>query len=196
MITAVVSQTRPSVAYQFGLSAVAVAMGILPCIYIALTGLVGYGVYYFATQFLPAILRWPSYSYYMPLAKVVCGGTPLLVGSVITAFMVKPLFSARGRRMQPLALNPQIEPRVYELVQTVCEAVGAPSPHRIELNCDLNASAHFDRGLLGFVRNRLILTLGLPLVAGLTERELAGVIAHEFGHFRQGAGMRLSYLIN
>jgi Zn-dependent protease with chaperone function len=32
-------------------------------------------------------------------------------------------------------------------------------------------------------------------VAGLTLREFAGVIAHEFGHFTQGFGLRLSYVI-
>jgi len=73
--------------------------------------------------------------------------------------------------------------------------VGAPAPRRIELDCDLNASASFRRGLLSFLGHDLILTLGLPLIAGLNEQQLAGVIAHEFGHFRQGAGMRLSYLI-
>ena len=40
-----------------------------------------------------------------------------------------------------------------------------------------------------------MLTIGLPLVAGLSLREFAGIIAHEFGHFTQGFGMRLSYVI-
>ena len=34
-----------------------------------------------------------------------------------------------------------------------------------------------------------------PLVAGMNMREFAGVLAHEFGHFTQGTGMRLSYVI-
>jgi Peptidase family M48 len=33
------------------------------------------------------------------------------------------------------------------------------------------------------------------LAAGLTVQEFAGVLAHEFGHFAQGAGMRLTYII-
>src|SRR6185369_1001304 len=41
----------------------------------------------------------------------------------------------------------------------------------------------------------LVLTIGLPLVAGLDTRQLAGVLAHEFGHFTQGFGMRLTYII-
>jgi len=39
------------------------------------------------------------------------------------------------------------------------------------------------------------LTIGLPLASGLEMREFAGVLAHEFGHFAQGAGMRLTYII-
>lgn len=33
------------------------------------------------------------------------------------------------------------------------------------------------------------------LYLGLTVRQLAGVIAHEFGHFTQGTAMRLTYLV-
>jgi Zn-dependent protease with chaperone function len=182
--------------YKTGLALVAIAVVILPVIYIALTGLALYGVYYFATHHFLQIWDWSiGGSKYVVLLKVVCSVTPLLVGSVIALFMVKPLFARRAARMDSLALDPAVEPRVYGLVHDVCQIVGAPMPRRIELNCELNASAGFDRGLRGFFGNGLVLTLGMPLVAGLTQRELAGVIAHEFGHFRQGAGMRLSYLI-
>ncbi len=34
--------------------------------------------------------------------------------------------------------------------------------------------------------NDLVLTIGLPLVAGLSAKEFAGILAHEFGHFTQG----------
>ncbi len=43
--------------------------------------------------------------------------------------------------------------------------------------------------------NDMVLTIGLPLMAGLNTRQFAGVLAHEFGHFAQGAGMRLTYVI-
>ena len=129
------------------------------------------------------------------IVKTFCSFTPLLTGGVAAFFMVKPLFARRGPRMQQLALTAEHEPQVHAFVHEVCRIVGAPAPRRVELSCDLNASAHFDGGWRGWFTNRLILTLGLPLVAGLTQRELAGVIAHEFGHFRQGGGMRVSYLI-
>jgi Zn-dependent protease with chaperone function len=191
-----VAANNPSLAYRAGLALVVLGMAILPLIYIALTVLACWWVYFFATEYFLSIWGWRvPHVIYGNLLKVVCSGTPLLVGVAIAIAMVKPLFARRGAHMQPLALQPEIEPRVYELVQQVCEQVGAPAPRRVELNCELNASAGFDRGMGGFFGNQLILTLGMPLLAGLTKRELAGVIAHEFGHFRQGAGMRLSYLI-
>lgn len=167
-------------------------MIILPIIYVGLTALVVWEVYLYATKGMFQLWKsWPGNSW----IKIVVTITPLVVGVIVALFMVKPLFARRPARMQPLALNPEFEPRVYALVNEICRLLGAPVPQRIELDCAVNASASFDRGLRGALTNKLVLTIGLPLVAGLTTRELAGVIAHEFGHFRQGAGMRVSYLI-
>ena len=68
-------------------------------------------------------------------------------------------------------------------------------PRRIEVDEQVNASASFRRGMLSMLSNDLVLTIGMPLVAGLELRQLGGVLAHEFGHFSQGAGMRLTYII-
>ncbi len=60
------------------------------------------------------------------------------------------------------------------------------------MDCQVNASASLRRGLWS---KDLVLTVGLPLASGLDMRQFAGVLAHEFGHFAQGAGMRLTYVI-
>lgn len=182
---------RPSLVYQLGLVLVAGAMLVLPLIYLGLTISVGWAVYHYATNEFPAILATRGGG----IAKLALAVTPLVVGVIVVIFLVKPIFARRPSQMQPLALNPEMEPRVYALVQEICRLEGTPAPQRIEMDCAVNASASFDRGMWGFWSNKLVLTLGLPLVAGLTQRELSGVIAHEFGHFRQGAGMRASYLI-
>ena len=59
----------------------------------------------------------------------------------------------------------------------------------------MNASASFSSALGVVLGGDLVLTIGLPLVAGLSMEQLAGVIAHELGHFTQGMGMRLSYVV-
>lgn len=170
-------------------------MAVLPLVYVALTGLALWGVYRFAVLYFVPIWQAPGAGQAAVVVKLVLSCTPLIVGSTAAFFMVKPLFARRRVRTQPLVLTARDEPEVHALVAEVCRTVGARPPRRIELSCVLNASASLDGGVRGFFGDGLILTLGLPLVAGLTQRELAGVLAHEFRHFRQGAGMRVSYVI-
>jgi Zn-dependent protease with chaperone function len=184
---------KPTLLYKTGLLLVTITMLILPIIYVALTAAVWYATYIFATKYFLAILTYPISGQVGIILRLLGSVTPLVAGIVVGFFMIKPLFARRAKPVQSLALNPEIDERMYALVQAVSDLVGSPKPSRIELNCSLNASAGFDKG--GFLGNRLVLALGLPLVAGLTQRELAGVIAHEFGHFRQGAGMRLSTIV-
>jgi len=185
-----IHRPRLSVSYHLALGLVAVTMVVLPVLYVALIGLAGYGLFYFVTHDYGKI--WNSG---FGIGSVVCAWSPLLTGSMVVLFLVKPLFARRGRRMQPYVLNPADEPLLDGFIQRVCAQVGAPAPRVIQLDCSLNASAGFRRGLGGLFRRDLVLTLGMPLVAGLNMGEFAGVVAHEFGHFRQGAGMRLGYII-
>ena len=185
-----------SVFYQLGLMVVALVMIVLPLIYIALIGLAGYGVYYHATHFFTPIMEWGQIrGGRVMILKFLIYLTPIFAGSVLVFFMIKPLFAGRPPQAQPYALNADNEPLLFAFIARICELVGAPLPKRIDLDCNLNASASFRRGLLSLLGNDLVLTIGLPLVAALDMREFAGVIAHEFGHFAQGLGMRLSYVI-
>ena len=186
---------RPAPLYRLALVAVAVVMAVLPVVYVALTVLTLWGAYHFATHYFMSIWEVPGFSGSAVLIKILFSCAPPIIGVTVAVFMVKPLFGRSRARTQPPVLTEQDAPQVYALVAKVCHAVGARPPHRIELSCLLNASASLEGGLRALFDNRQVLTLGLPLVAGLTQRELAGVIAHEFKHFRQGSGMRVTYLI-
>ena len=181
--------------YMLGLMLVALAMVLLPVVYLGLTVLAGYGVYWFSTNVFLSIWAWHGNGRMMLLLKFICSATPLLVGGCIALFMVKPFFARRAKPPQPYALAPGAEPLFHEFVQKICALVGAPVPREIRLDCDVNASAGFRRGFFSLFGSDLVLTVGMPLIAGLSARQLAGVIAHEFGHFTQGTAMRLSYLI-
>jgi Zn-dependent protease with chaperone function len=185
-----------STLYKLGLATVAIAMLLLPLLYVALTVAVGWSVYLFAIHCVPAIVAWDfKIGYLTVVAMFVCSVTPIVTGVAVVFFMTKPVFARRRRAPVGAVHNPAFEPRIGELIETVCRAVGAPAPRRIEFDCSTNASACFAGGWSGFMRNRLVLRLGLSLVATVTQRELAGILAHEFGHFRQGVGMRMSFLI-
>jgi Zn-dependent protease with chaperone function len=189
-------KARVSLLYQLGLAAVTIAMLILPLLYVALVGVVAWGVYFFAIHCVPAILAWNLGSSQITLlAMFVCIVTPIATGCAIVFFMIKPIFVRRRRESVAVVHNPAFEPEIGEFIHRICRAVGAPAPWRIEFDCTTDASAGFVGGWTGLLRSRLILRMGLPLVGAVSQRELAGILAHEFGHFRQGLGMRLSFLI-
>jgi Zn-dependent protease with chaperone function len=182
--------------YRLGLAAVTIAMLLLPLLYLGLIGAVAWGVYLFAIHCVPSVLGWNlGWGYGTVAVMFACIVTPIATGCAIVFFMIKPIFARRRRESIAVVHNPAFEPEIGEFIHGICRALGAPAPWRIEFDCRPNASAGFVGGWTGFLKGRLILRLGLPLVATVTERELAGILAHEFGHFRQGAGMRLSFLI-
>ena len=76
-------------------------------------------------------------------------------------------------------------PALYQAVDEVAEALGAPPPDAILLSADFNAS--YRRA--GW-RRRHVLTLGLPLLTILDEQETAALIAHELAHAVNGDATR------
>lgn len=178
---------RPSLGYRMALTAVAVAMVLLPLIYVGMTAVTAWWVilyswYYFGTAI-------PNKEPWLVLAL------PLFVLVVVLVSLVKPLFARPATADKPLRLDPKEEPLLFAFVGRLCQALGAPVPREIRVDCQVNASAGFRRGLLSLFGDDMVLTLGLPLVQGLSLQQLAGVMAHELGHFSQKAGMRVSYVI-
>ncbi|MBI2899815.1 MAG: M48 family metalloprotease [Planctomycetes bacterium] len=180
----------PSIAYRAGLLLVTVMMVLLPLAYVGLIVLAGYGVYYHATEHLSILAHGR-----VGFGRLIVYAGPLVVGAILVLFMIKPLFARSGRRERRRVLDPKREPLLFDFVAKIAALVGAPRPREIRADCEVNASASFRRGFLSFLGNDLVLTIGLPLVAGLDLRRFAGVLAHEFGHFAQGSGMRLTYLV-
>lgn len=185
--TADISRTKLSLFYSIGLAVVAFAMVLLPAVYIALIALTGWGVLYHLTHNSGIMAGSGS-----GLGRLIIYLGPAVAGGILVFFMLKPLFARRAKTAEPLSLDPVKEPLLFAFVKRICQLVRAPVPCRIDVDCQVNASAGFRRGLWS---KDLVLTIGLPLAAGLDMRQFAGVLAHEFGHFAQGAGMRLTYVI-
>lgn len=185
-----IDRPKLSLPYRIGLLLVAVVMILLPLIYLALVLAAGYGVYWHATENVTIFEEVRSGRNAM-FAYL----TPLIVGVILVFFMVKPLLAPRGKRPDPFVADRDKQPFLYDFVESLCDAVGAPAPRRILLDCEANASAGFHQGGLGLMSSGRELTIGLPLVGAMSVRQLAGVLAHEFGHFSQGAAMRLSFVV-
>ncbi len=179
-----------TLAYQIGLLLSAFMIVLLPLIYVGLIAAAGYGIYLYAIH---ATVIFDGHG--GGIWRLIAYGGPLLAGGVLIAFLIKPLFARDKKPSEPLSLDLENEPRLRSFIAEICQLVGAPMPVHVDLDTQVNASARFRRGLLSLGRRDLVLTIGMPLAAGLTARQFAGVLAHEFGHFAQGAGMAATYII-
>ncbi|RYZ71712.1 MAG: hypothetical protein EOP91_10145 [Lysobacteraceae bacterium] len=79
-------------------------------------------------------------------------------------------------------------PELHAEVERIRGSVGAEPLHGIVIDAELNAAAAYVPRGIGPWGQRHYLILGLPLLHALDRRELAAVIAHEFGHFHGGHG--------
>lgn len=172
--------------YTFLLWWVALLSCLLPVLYVGMV----------------AGLAWLGYAYYAHWAPrgfngvtMVAWTVPGFVLGVLILFLLKPLFAPRAKVPEPVAL-PEAESAFGEAVRALCQAVGVAPPRRIFLTHAVNAWVQFSPGPAGLVGGARTLTIGLPLVAGMSARQLVGVLAHEFGHFAQRGGMRAAHVIH
>ena len=180
---------KPSLFYRIAIVLVTIAMALLPVIYAGVILAIGWFVVSFArngSRFGAHEDARTSSAFYVVM---------LIVGGLLGLFMLKPLLSLPPKPKPPKFVTREEQPALWALVEKLCVIVRAPVPKSIALDCTANASAGFEPGLFAFVSGRLRLTIGLPLVAGMTLKQFVGVLAHEFGHFTQGGGMRLSGII-
>ena len=184
----VIQKVELPATYKVGVIAMGVTMVLLPLLYVGMIATLGYGV----LSHMVSNTTWLQTlgTKFGAIAYVI----PIVSGVTVILFMIKPLFARPAGKSQTITLDPIKEPILFHFVNKIALAVGAPRPKQIDVDCEVNASASFRKGLFSFVGDDLVLTIGMPLLAGFNTRQLAGVLAHEFGHFSQGVGMRFHYL--
>ncbi|WP_018544155.1 M48 family metalloprotease [Streptomyces sp. LaPpAH-108] len=122
-----------------------------------------------------------------------------LVGlSVVLAVpVVRGLFMLRvpkGEDPPGLEVTEADEPRLWALVRELAAEAGTRAPDRVLLTPDVNASVREEPRLLGLLPGPRRLTLGVPLLTGLSAAQLRAVLGHEYGHFT-GGDTRLAVLV-
>ena len=184
------SFSKPKVdkSYLASLLLVSILMLCLPLIYICITATVGYATYYYATEYI-SILNDRG----VLILRLVQYGVPVLSGLIFFTFLLRP-FIPTGRYREPvLTITEKSEPNFVHFIYAVCDSVGAKRPEEIHISMEANASASL-KGFQSLFNNKLVLNVGFALMTCMNTRELAGVLAHEFGHFSQRMSMRCYYL--
>lgn len=188
-----VPRRLPSTAYRVALLATALGVVVLMLLYAATIAAGAYGLYLYATKLVPVSLSLPGRAKAMMLAvhtAALLSGAGLLISAVV------PIFVRRRFRDPGILLPPSEATVLYSFVARIAEVLGAPPPREIRLSIYANASASYRGGLAGLAKGDLILTLGAPLIAGLSMRQLAGIVAHELGHFSQRGGMLVRHFVS
>lgn len=181
---------QTNTAYRFNLTLVTLLILLLPCVYFFIVAMSTYGVYYYAVNFTALLTK-----------KNIASGLflyfiPVLSGCLFTLFLWRPLIPKFHKyKSIDLRITEQTDPKFVYFVHAVCKKVGAKKPSAIYLSMDANASAAL-KNFWSLFSNKLILTIGFPLVSCMSTQNVAGILAHEFGHFSQKASLRGYYLIS
>jgi len=172
--------------YTVSLFFVTIVMVLLPVIYLGIVASGIYAIFWHATT---------NYTIFQgsgsSKGKLFIYLGPLIVGGILVFFLVKPLIAPRDEEYNPSELDKKSQPTLYKVIYMLCDFIGAKRPYKIFIDYEVNASASIQRGFAGFFLNRVNLTIGTPLLEGLTLKQLLGILAHEFGHFSQSIAMKL-----
>ncbi|AZP15345.1 peptidase [Streptomyces aquilus] len=114
--------------------------------------------------------------------------TAVSVTFLLAVAILRGMFAfLRAGRLGPVtdavAVTPDDQPELWEQVRAAAEVTGQRPPDELYLNAEVNAGVAEQSRLLGLLRGRRRMFLGLPLLAGLTVPQLQSVLAHEFGHY-------------
>jgi hypothetical protein len=114
---------------------------------------------------------------------------------VVLVCLLKSLLEPRGQVPSHAPLTIDQEPVLARFVAEVCQQSGARMPQIVQLEFSPSLRASNRRGWLGFPRPEVTLTLGVPLIACLSVKQLAGLLAEHLAHHRRGAGCYVMNLI-
>ncbi|MEO0575691.1 MAG: M48 family metallopeptidase [Pseudomonadota bacterium] len=157
--------------------------------WLAMAGLLAFIVVYLA---LTACFAYIAYNNFL---RIQSGETDLFhllvtgMSALLTVFLLKSLFTKR-RSGNPggVEVTAEEEPALFDFLHQLADEIGAPKPHRVFITPEVNAAVFYDLSLMNLVfPSKKNLIIGLGLVNVLNLGELKAVLAHEFGHFAQGA---------
>ncbi len=181
--------------YKFALLVVAVAMILLPLIYLGIFAAMLWGIYWYAVHAFVFLFQTIGAPPRLKVLLLFLYLIPLLAGLLLAGFMLRPIFSRWPQLDFGVPISHVDHPLLFRFIGQLCQQMGAPIPSRIDVNVSIGASVRFREGYRSMFGNDIMMTLGLPLAASMSCREFAAVIAHELGHFTQHSAMRMDSVV-
>ncbi len=124
--------------YWLALIVVCAAMVVLPAVYVSIVVAAASAVLWWAVHGLDLLTHGSLGSLKI---RVFLYLAPLVAGSSLPVFLVKPLFSREARSSTVSALDSHGQPVLFAFLKRLASAVGAPVPERVTFDCEVNAGA-------------------------------------------------------
>jgi hypothetical protein len=171
---------RPMALFKPTLLAVAGIELLLGAVYAGLIAVLLGGV------ILPSLTTtWGGQLTGAPLAGLALQVALFLLATLTLLIVLKPLLALRASRHRGIIIGEAQEPDLHAFIADVCERIDAPPPSRIRLFNEATMRTAYHRGPLGFLRNEAVLTIGVPLIAGLNASQLAALVAQSLNRYRR-----------
>jgi Zn-dependent protease with chaperone function len=122
-------------------------------------------------------------------ARTGSGGFLLLMLGLVAVLafgvgrVLLPTFRRTTRPASGVELSRSAQPRLWTAIDGLADAVGTRTPDELRLVPDVTVRLTQNGRMLGLRPHTRRLSLGMPLLSGLTELQLRALIAHELGHY-------------
>jgi Zn-dependent protease with chaperone function len=118
------------------------------------------------------------------------------MGLLVCFFLVKSLFKTYQVDDSHLVeIHAQEQPQLFQMIEDLVKEIGTDFPQKVYLSSDVNAAVFYDSSFWSmFLPVKKNLRIGLGLVNTMSQEELRGILAHEFGHFSQQTLKLSSYV--
>lgn len=172
------------------LSVTVIVMTILPISYVLVVQGIGVFLGWSSFMTVKSLLAADGF----PLRQC-CQLICLLMGGAGWVSMVRPLLPAERRHTAAMQVTKNTQPSLFALVQTLCRHLGVRMPAEIWFDSKGSVRVHLRDGMRGMMGGDLVMTIGMPMAAVLSSRELAAALAQELGPCADGPGRTLTHVV-
>ncbi len=118
---------------------------------------------------------------------IILGLGLLALGGLIVYYNIKFILNIfKKTATNGIEIFETDQPELFKLIKETADKVGTKHPKKIFIIDDVNAYVSYSNNLQSLVfPTRKNLSIGIGLLHGISQNELKGIIAHEFGHFSQ-----------
>lgn len=120
---------------------------------------------------------------------------PFVIAPLLVVFLLKPLFAKRVSRTGVKTLTNKEYGSLLSYTHQLAKQMDAPAPKEIRVCIEPDVKYSLASSQSALVGKQFALTIGLPLLGALNNRQLSALIAHEMAYYSGAKDTRLIWLV-